>query len=659
MLSLSINLLTPSVRNRPALLKRRLRQIGSILCMSGLLLAGSQLRTRAAERLIIQVGPVKQSVAIADLEAFAKTGEPPDSLSLYHPLLTPNVQRILSDQLAVNPDLGNKVVKDLLQTRSGVRLIESLGEITPDVSIPELRSALTVAAQRDQKLSLLGMLKALPQETVTIDALAATMFASQINFSYLQSQSMGAVLAQQLYVATDEEESALPSTVDPTQVGPFSTRHRGLLLRDTERDRLIPVELYWSKRYSHGPLIVISHGFGADRKFLTYLAEHLASYGFVVASIEHPGSNVAALTTLFRDTSDGDVPDQSEASRILPATEFIDRPQDVSFVLDHLEWLNQYSHVLKGRLNTNEVSIIGHSMGGYTALVLAGARLSLPELQAFCQNQRSVDLSPADWLQCAATDLNRPRQSLADHRIRQVMLFNPIIGQLFGQHGLQGVRVPTLMLSGTEDPVTPAISQQLWPFEQLHSEKYLITAVRGTHLSVGDPAYLNPALTENPLIRERPGYETDALRQFVRGISLAFIMQKTPQADRYQPFLTAQYAQSFATEGLPLRLNEELPPGLSQWLRVTARPEGGTNTPLRQLASAIHLEALGAWHQVATLQQTILRSQQPTLFPGSTSTAAQLGPHLPWNMLNIDGSKVRAGLDTDGLDVTTFDTDRL
>ncbi len=644
MLISRMKLSAPGIRNRPARLRRRLQTIGSLLCTGGLLFTVGQLRANAAEQLIIQFGPIKQSVAIADLEAFVETGEPPDSLFLYRPLLTPNVQRILSDQLAVNPELGNKVVKDLLRTRSGSRLIESLGEITPDVSVPELRSALTVAAQRDQKLSLLGMLRALPQHSVTIDAWAATMLASQINFSYLQSQSLGAILEQQLYVAADSDQATLPSTIDPTQAGPFPTRNRGLLLRDTNRDRIIPVDLYWSNRYSHGPLIVISHGFGADRKFLTYLANHLASYGFVVASIEHPGSNVTALTTLLRETAVGDLPDQSEASRILPANEFLDRPQDVSFVLDHLAWLNRHSHVLSGRLNTDEVSIIGHSMGGYTALVLAGARLSLPELQSFCQNQRSVDLSPAGWLQCAATDLNKPHQSLADHRIRQVMLFNPIIGQLFGQHGLQGVRVPTLMLTSTEDPVTPATSQQLWPFEQLPSEKYLITAVRGTHLSVGDPAYLNPALTQNPLVRERPSHETDALRQFMRGVSLAFVMQKTPQAERYSPFMTAQYAQSFTTEELPLRLSQELPPGLSRWLRVTARPEGGTNTPLRQLVSAIHLEALGAWQQVAILQQVILRSHHPTLAPGS-GTTAMLGPHQSWNTPNMAVSDMTNSLE--------------
>lgn len=578
--------------------------LGSTLLLTG---AASVSEMQAAEQLVIQAGPLKQSVAIADLEAFAETGTPPPSLQLYKPLLTPDVQRLLADRLAINPELGDKVVKDLLQSQSGVRLLDSLEMIAPDVSIRQLRVALAASAHRGEGLSLLGTLKALPQESVTVDALAVVTLASQLNFSYLQTQSMSTVLEQQLQV---EEQAPLQTNMNPSQAGPFEAQNRSLLLRDTKRDRMIPVELYWSD-YSHGPLIVISHGFGADRKFLSYLADHFASYGFVVASIEHPGSNVAALSALMRESSSYDQP-----SRILPASEFIDRPKDVSFVLDHLSWLNVYSHVLGGKLNTRNVSVVGHSMGGYTALVLAGAKLSLPELQQYCDNQRSIDLAPADWLQCAATDLPRSNESLGDARVSQITLLNPIVGQLFGQHGLQSVRVPTLMLSSTEDPVTPAAAQQLWPFDQLPAEKYLMTAIRGTHLSVGDPEHLNPALTENPFLRERPGHETEHVRQFVKGASLAFVMQETPQAERYEPFLSASYAESLSTAELPLRFNTDLPSSLSQWLQVTTRPRGGTNTPLRQLASAIHLEVLGAWNQFAIAQDNMLhflsRNQLPT-----------------------------------------------
>ena len=69
------------------------------------------------------------------------------------------------------------------------------------------------------------------------------------------------------------------------------------MLRDRSRERSIPVDIYWSEA-THGPLVVISHGFGADRRFFAYLAQHLASHGLTVVSVEHPGSNVASLISL-------------------------------------------------------------------------------------------------------------------------------------------------------------------------------------------------------------------------------------------------------------------------------------------------------------------------------------------------------------------------
>ncbi len=47
------------------------------------------------------------------------------------------------------------------------------------------------------------------------------------------------------------------------------------------------------------PLIVISHGIASDRSSFVYLAEHLASYGFAVAVLEHPGSNAERIQLYF------------------------------------------------------------------------------------------------------------------------------------------------------------------------------------------------------------------------------------------------------------------------------------------------------------------------------------------------------------------------
>jgi predicted dienelactone hydrolase len=123
--------------------------------------------------------------------------------------------------------------------------------------------------------------------------------------------------------------------------------------------------------------------------------------------------------------------------------------------------------------------------------------------------------------------------------------FNPLVGQLFGKTGIAQVATPVLMLAGTEDTITPALNNQLQPFNQLRSSKYLLTAIGGTHLSIGDPG--NLGITPNQSsVKERRGEETKPLRQLVQGVSLAFIEQLTSEAKTYQPFLTPAYAQSFS-----------------------------------------------------------------------------------------------------------------
>lgn len=223
---------------------------------------------------------------------------------------------------------------------------------------------------------------------------------------------------------------------------------------------------------------------------------------------------------------------------------------------------------MQGKFNTQQVSVIGHSLGGYTALALAGGELKLKELRQFCKNRNPLGRAPADWFQCAAADLPEDREQLRDSRVVQVIALNPMTGRLFGNNGLAQVSIPTLILTGTEDAIAPSLDHQLRPFAQLHGPKYLISAIGGTHLSVTDRANLNDALARSTLVKERIGKEVDPLRQLVRGVSLAFIKQLTPEAKIYQPFLTPAYAQSLSTPTIALRMSTQLPTSIGTWFQV-------------------------------------------------------------------------------------------
>ena len=523
----------------------------------------------AAERLTLRLGPFEQSVKISDLERFARTGELSAALKPFSFLLTDNVRSALSERLQIDPSLTDKFIQTWLRSPNAQPLLASLRRALPNLTVEQIQAAISVAARQANGINLISILRAIPGESVTVDATEAIAVAVQFNPSYWESLALGPLLAKELTVSNSD----FYPTFDPSAAGEERVLKQTFVFQDRQRDRTIPADIYYSRNTS-GPLVVMSHGFGADRTFLAYLARHLASYGLTVVALEHPGSN-------YNFVSQADI--SGSPSDLIPANEFIDRPQDVSFLLDELTKLNEQPGVLQGKLNSQEVSIIGHSLGGYTALALAGGELNLDDLRQTCSalvgktnrnssiRNNSVNIpllpSPGEWLQCSAANLPQSKLQLRDNRIVSAIALNPLVGQLFGKSGLRKVTIPTLILASTEDAFTPAIAHQLQPFTQLGGRKYLLTAIGGTHLSVGDPSYANSRAT---VLRERIGKNAEPIRQLLKGVSLSFIQQITPEAKTYQPFLTPAYAQSLSTPEMPLRLNRELPPIVLQWIDLGA-----------------------------------------------------------------------------------------
>jgi predicted dienelactone hydrolase len=512
----------------------------------------------AAERLKVRVGFFEQSIEIADLEKFVKTGRLSPTLQPLAPFLTSDVRQILSRQLSLPSGVEENLTDQVVRSKRVQPWLRALSDVMPNTNQQRLRATLSKVIRRADGVSIIGFLKAYPAETIHVDATTAIALLSKLNPSFWQTQVLRPSLEEKLGAIGTPPKT----TIDPTQTGSVAVQTQTLSLYDRNRRRSIPVDLYIPS-VSRSPLVVISHGFGSDRAFLGYLAKHLASHGFAVAVPEHPGSNLTWLKGVSQTVN---------PSAVLPPAELIDRPQDIRFVLDELAQLNRQPGRWQGQLPTDRVSLIGHSLGGTTALMLAGATLDWKGLEQFCRNRNPLGRSPADWLQCAIAQLldttqtkgrlgRSPQLQWRDPRVVQTIALNPLTGQLFGQSGLTQVATPTLILASTEDVLTPALSQQFRPFNQLPDPKYLITAIGGTHLSVGDPQ-LEQVVAQTKLARERQGAEMEPLRKLIRGVSLAFIQQLTPAAKTYEPFLTPSYAQSLSTPDLPLRFSTRLPADL-------------------------------------------------------------------------------------------------
>ncbi len=172
------------------------------------------------------------------------------------------------------------------------------------------------------------------------------------------------------------------------------------------------------------PLAIFSHGHQGDADNVSHLMAHLASHGWVAAAPEHTGNTLA----------DGD----NRTTAI-----YLQRPLDVSAALDHLLDADPtFASRLDGR-----VLGLGHSFGGYTTFLLAGATFAVDHWAPLCEGDDDDTVCngwSADVASGLDADLSEPR----------ISAFVTMSGGNWGQireAGFASVDRPLLQMSGALD----------------------------------------------------------------------------------------------------------------------------------------------------------------------------------------------------------------
>ncbi len=116
------------------------------------------------------------------------------------------------------------------------------------------------------------------------------------------------------------------------------------------------------------PIILLSHGHGASNHLSSLngygpLANFWAARGFVVIQPTHLDSKTLSLSS-----------DDPEAPLYWRT-----RAKDMSFILDHLDLIEAAVPQLLNRMDRSKVAVVGHSLGGHTASLLLGSRLTDPQ----------------------------------------------------------------------------------------------------------------------------------------------------------------------------------------------------------------------------------------------------------------------------------------
>lgn len=123
-----------------------------------------------------------------------------------------------------------------------------------------------------------------------------------------------------------------------------------------------------SKAQNQWPVIIFLTGNGASRAFYTSLVAGLASYGYVVLSIDHPYE--AMITQLADGKIVTTIEDHSNDGHDL--TQFMKgrldtRIADVQFVINQLGNAKGFPDNFLSSLDQNRIVITGHSLGGASA----------------------------------------------------------------------------------------------------------------------------------------------------------------------------------------------------------------------------------------------------------------------------------------------------
>jgi predicted dienelactone hydrolase len=519
---------------------------------------GMSNSAQAAERIYASYSALERSISINALENYAKKNVIDDDLAVYQQYVQPKQLPLLRRALVTPIKVNSVAVSQFLYTPQGEFLLGRLGEVIktesrqPKPGFHALRSALILASAEPEGLTLLNLLRKYPSRSIHIDLARSLGIAGELEKLVSETNRAIAAVSQKsnTEAATIQPSLNLSQLPSLRRKGQFVVKDKQTLkIFDLARNRLLLTDVYLPNVSTPAPVIVISHGVGSDSGNFEYLANHLASYGFAVIVPNHPGSDAKQLRSLL----DG------RASEAANPQEFVDRPLDVKHVLDELEMRNKSDSRFKGRLNLQQVGVIGQSFGGYTALALAGAKINFQQLTKDCSKQALKDTwNLSLLLQCQALQLpNNQDYKLRDERVKAAIAVNPITSSIFGETGLKEIQTPVMIVGSSNDTIAPALYEQILPFSWIaNTQKYLVVLEGGTHFStIGESKNTSEQI---PLPSEIVGDNPAQARRYISILSLPFFETYVAGTSKYIPYLNAAYVKTISSQPVGLSLVQSL-----------------------------------------------------------------------------------------------------
>ncbi len=212
-------------------------------------------------------------------------------------------------------------------------------------------------------------------------------------------------------------------------------------------DRPLELRVTYPKEQGKYPLIVFSHGLRGSMNTYDPLIQTWVSHGYVCIQPNHADSLL-----YFKGN-----PRAAFRINASTFTNWSQRPQEMSMVIDRLVEIEKQVPSLADRIDKTRIGIGGHSYGAHTSSLLAGAR-------------------------------PRTGESFKEKRAKAFLLISPQgQGNGFSSDAWKDMTGPVMVITGSEDvsimPTTPQLRRM--PFDRSpNGDKYLLW-IEGAHHGMG------------------------------------------------------------------------------------------------------------------------------------------------------------------------------
>ncbi|MBO8230296.1 dienelactone hydrolase [Prochlorococcus marinus str. MU1404] len=352
-----------------------------------------------------------------------------------------------------------------------------LTELSKTITVPndnngtEIYNTIENLLDEKKEISILEIIKALPSEDISLDFDNLILIIS----SWKNELSKQQDLISKLNNLERTNKNNFKNTKEKSFQNLIKIDKK---IYAPHRSKPFQIEIWKSNKTNDKELIIFMPGLGGEINNFKWIGNELAKRGWPIAFLDHRGSNLESFVEVL------------EGKEAIPGSAdfFLYRIKD----LDAL--IKAHENGEFGFPNDSYI-LMGHSLGALIALLYEGNKPT-DQLEEKCDSALK-DLAVTNLsklLQCQLSEIPFPEKNNTN-KASAIIGFNAFGSLLWPTEKDSGIKIPTLLIGGTYDLITPLINEQFVVFSALNNLSNRFLIIEGaSHFS---PIRINDGYKEN------------------------------------------------------------------------------------------------------------------------------------------------------------------